>query len=118
MSQTPYPPFGGSGSPGPRTSGSSSAAVREPSDPSAKILSQPIRRRSTRVGAERPPAAEALARRRVELLRADAGVDAHRELARRRQRPVRLDRAAQAVLEREAAGIVGGHDAERDELRG
>ena len=54
-SQTPRPSLGAGGSPGGWFIGSRSAAVRDPSDPSAKALSQPRRSRSSGSGPSGSP---------------------------------------------------------------
>ena len=107
----------GSGLPSSGSIGSSSAAVREASVPSANSFSQPNRARSD-ARPERVAAPQAGLRRRLELLLADAGVDPERELAALVERAVRGDARAQPLLERQGAGIVDRDDAEPHEVRG
>ena len=58
---------------------SRSAAVREPSDPSAKHFCQPTRARPAGIGAEDQAAAQPARERGVERVVAQAGVDPDRQ---------------------------------------
>ena len=115
-SQTPRPSLGAGGSPGGRSIGSRSAAVRDPSDPSAKALSQPRRSRSSGSGPSGSPLRIPAAARGVQLLRPDARVQAHAELARGGEPAVGVERPAEVVAHRQAARVVDGDDAGCDEL--
>ncbi len=70
-----------------------------------------------RVGPERRAAAQPGRAGGLQLFRADAHVDAQREVAARRERAVGLDRRAESDGWRERARVVDRDDAEPDELR-
>ena len=98
--KTPRSVPAGSGLPSSASIGSRSAAVRDASVPSAKSFSQPrwARRASGQSGSPlRSPAAD----RRLDLLLADAGVDADGQRPALVERPERGDPGAQALLERQ-----------------
>ena len=67
---------------------------------------------------ERITAPEARFDRRVDLLLADAGVDAKRQAAGGREAPVGLDPAAEPLLHRQRTRVMDRHDAELDEPLG
>ncbi len=69
-----------------------------------------------RVRAERAAAAEPRLPRRLELLGADAGVDPQREVAGRGEPPVGVERTAEATADGQAARVVDGDDAQREQL--
>ena len=107
------------GSPATGSIGSSRAAVREPSEPSANVLSQPSRSRSSGSGPERLAAAQPRAAGGVELLRADAGVDAAAPSSPAAASvAVGLERPAEVRRGTDAARVVDGDDAEREQLGG
>ena len=73
---------------------------------------QPVQR----VRAERLAAPDPGDARRVQLLRPDAGMQAHAELARGGELAVGVERPAEVMARRQAARVVDGDDAGGDEL--
>ena len=98
--------------------GSSSAAVREPSVPSAKSFSQPndSRRRASRRRPSARAAPEAAGDRVVEAVGADAGADPDRQLAGARRARRTCRRPGSRDPGARKRGIVRADDAELEQL--
>ena len=113
--QTPRRRSGASGRSGSASMSASSAAVRDPSDPSAKHFCQPIRARprgfAPRIAPLRRPPASAVSRRVV----AQRGQHADRQPLELGQARVGGVRPVQLGVRREWSRIVRGDDAERQE---
>ena len=94
----------------------SSAAVRDPSEPSAKSFCQPIRARPSGSLAEHVAAAQPARDRRVQAVVAEGRVDADRQVGAVGERGVGRERERQVRVGGERAGVVARDDAERTQL--
>ena len=94
---------------------SRSAAVRDPSDPSAKHFCQPTRAQPAGSLAEDGPAAKTALDGRRDAVVAHAGMDAQRQVARVGEPGIDRVGVRQVGVGRHAARVVAGDDAERDE---
>ncbi len=115
-SQTPYPSFGGGGSPVDRVQRLEQPGAARAQRAVGEGLEPAHPEPPERVLAERPAAREPLRLRGVQLLGADARVDADAQLAGRGEPPVRGDRPAEVRALAHAARVVGGDDAQGEQL--
>ena len=113
--QTPRRRSGASGRSGSGSMSSSSAAVRDPSEPSAKHFCQPTRARPAGVRAEDRAAAQPAGERRVERVVAQRGEHPDRQPAALGQVRVGRVRPVQVRVRRQRPRVVDGDDAERQE---
>ena len=114
--QTPRRWDAGSGRSDSASMSSSRAAVRDPNDPSAKHFCQPTTRPAVGILAQKRPAAQAAFDRGRDAVVADAGMDADRQASGVGEPGKRGIGVAEVGVRSDAARIVAGDHAERDEV--